>query len=382
MKRILEIVPHFGFARSFLGYRMKLFAEDGYRMYLASSPDEELPSFAEENRFEYMATEMPRVPSLWKDTVAVIRICRYVRRENIECVVGHADKGKLLAVICGFLTGRKIVLFAHGTSFETRKGLSRKLFVALDRVESKFASRVICVSPFLKELRLNLGIDRPGKSYVPGKGSCCGIDVNGKFNPGNVSVDKQTELRKSLGLNETDFVLGFCGRIVRDKGIEELVEAFELFKKQVNGRVKLLVVGPWDIRDGIKSSVRDIMAGDDDIILCGDVDDNIELYYSIMSLFVLPTHRDGLGLSLLEAGAMEIPVLTTGFTGSRDTIIPGETGDCVTLDPQNVCAAMFSLYCSPERLAKYGKAGRKWVRDNFERTAVCRSIKECFDSMS
>lgn len=380
MNKVLEIVPHFGFAESFLSGRLKDFTFRGLDMHLVCSWDDNLPVFAAAENIHYLSTRIPRVPAPKDDIVAVWKICRYIKKEKIDCVVGHADKGKLLAVICGVLTRRRIILYAHGTSFEGRGRFGRFVFVALDRLESHLARRVICVSPFLKELRLKEKIDCADKAFVPNMGSCGGIDCYGKYNPDNVSENDRKELRQRLGLKETDFVIGFCGRIVRDKGVEELVQAFEIFKKSAKN-VRLLVIGETDIRDGISVDVQNTMDSDSDIIQCGHVRDCIQRYYSLMDIFVLPTHRDGLGMCLIEAGSMGIPVFTTSHTGSRDTILPGVTGEYITLQPENIAKAMLSMYNNPVRRREYGKSGRKWVCDNFNIADVRQAIFECYMSV-
>lgn len=377
---VLEIVPHFGFANSFLNGRLGYFTKQGVNMHLASSWDERLPAFAEKEGIGYMHTEILRVPSLLKDIKAIWRICRYIKKNNIDCLVGHADKGKLLACICGKLTGRKVLLFAHGTSFEGRKGLSRKIFVALDRLEPTSAKRVICVSPYLVQLRLKEGIDQKGKAYLPHLGSCGGVDCYGKFEPDNVSNEDKVKLKLELGINEDDFVIGFCGRLVRDKGIEELVPAFELLKTKYNLHVKLLLVGGKDIRDFISVDIQKLMNDDSDIIQVGKVS-NTELYYSIMNLFILPTHRDGLGMCMLEAASMGIPVMTTHITGSKDAMVEGKNGEYIELSPDDIALKVNTLYHQPQKLKEYSRYGRQWICDNFENTVVWDSILKCYETV-
>lgn len=378
--KVLEIVPHFGFANSFLKGRMGYFQSQGMDMHLASSWDDALPAFALNEGISYMHTEMPRIPSPINDIKAVFRICRYIRHQHIDCVVGHADKGKLLACICGMLTRTKVILFAHGTSFEGRKGISRRVFVTLDHIESSIAQRVICVSPFLVELRLKEGIDRKGKAYLPNLGSCGGVDCYGRFNPNNITDEQKRSLKYDLGIKDGDFVIGFCGRLVKDKGIEELVPAFELMKSKYHIPAKMILMGGRDIRDFISSEVQKLMEEDPDIILTGSVPDP-ERFYSIMDLFILPTHRDGLGMCMLEAASMGVPVMTTHITGSRDAMVVGFNGEYIELDPADIASKAQALYSNPQKLLRYASNGRKWICENFENKVVWNSIMRCYESV-
>ena len=378
--KVLEIVPHFGFARSFLRGRLGYFQQHGIEMHLACSWDDALPYFAGEEGINYMHTEILRVPSLMRDIKAIWKICCYIRHNHIDCVVGHADKGKLLACICGKLTRRKVLLFAHGTSFEGRNGISRKVFIALDHIESTIAKRVICVSPFLVELRLKEGIDKIGKAYLPNLGSCGGVDCNGKFNPDCILYNQKSALKQKLGITEGNFVLGFCGRLVKDKGIEELVPAFKIMKEKYRMPVKLIMMGGRDIRDFISPETLQLMKDEKDIIQTGIVKDT-ENYYSIMDLFILPTHRDGFGMCILEAASMRVPVLTTHITGSKDAMVDGLTGEYIELDSQDIANKTHALYSNPDKLQRYGNEGRKWVCENFENKIVWNSIFKCYESI-
>lgn len=382
MKKVLEIVPHFGFARSFLFGRMKYCVENGLEMHLAHSYADGCDELCGLEGVKHLTTEIKRVPSVKGDIVAIYRIFRYIRQNKIDLIVGHADKGKLLACICGKLTGRKIILFAHGTSFESRTGLTRKLFILLDRIESSCAIKVICVSKFLVELRLACGIDKAGKAYVPHNGSCRGIDSKSLWNPEKIDIPKLQRMRSQYNLKEDDFVIGFCGRLVRDKGIEELVKAFELFKKEYNQDAKLLLIGQKDIRDFIDSGVEAIIQNDINIIKTGEISKSEMPYlYSMMNLFVLPTHRDGFGMCVIEAAAMGVPVMTTNFTGSRDTMKQGFNGEYINLNPFDICQAMGKLYKDKALLKRYAQNSRIWVERNFDEIDVWNSILNCYEEV-
>ena len=307
--------------------------------------------------------------------------CQYIIKEKIEVVVGHADKGKLLAVICGALTRRKTILYAHGTSFEGRSGLSRLFFIYLDRIESFFSDRIICVSNYLIDLRLKNKIDPLGKAYLPNLGSCGGIDTKNKFNPDLISHKEKQLLKHQYGISQENFVIGFCGRIVRDKGVEELVEAFSIVRKQSCRKVKLLLVGDKDIRDYINEKTVKAIDNDKDIILTGHVSSNIQVYYSIMDLFILPTHRDGFGMCLIEAAAMGIPVLTTNITGSRDAIAPKVNGEYISLNPSKMAESIITLMNNYDLLKYYSGNGRIWAKENFDNKIVWNSLFSCYNSI-
>ena len=380
MTKILEIVPHFAFAKTFFSGRFKYFNDLGFEMHLACSPDEGVEEFKKDEGASIYTLRISRLPSLWNDFIAACKICYYIISNNIDCIVGHADKGKLLAAICGLITHRPVILYAHGTSFEGRTGLSRKCFILLDKFESCLSTKVICVSQYLVDLRLQNKIDKPGKAYLPNHGSCTGVDIIDKFNPEKINKRELEALCIKYRINTDDFVIGYCGRIVKDKGIEELVKAYSIINLN-NTKVKLLLVGQKDIRDFIDKETTDLISKDENIIITGYIKENIEIYYSLMDICILPTHRDGFGMCMIEAAALGVPVMTTQITGSRDAICDGFNGEYISLNPQEIANKINNLINNKSLLETYSKNGIKWVKENFENKIVWDSIYACYKSV-
>lgn len=377
-QKVLEIVPAVGFVNSFVLYRLSRMSHEGFEMHLCCPRDEEIEKKAKEEGFVYYALDLKRLISVWKDINNTIKICKYVRKNQIDCVVGHADKGTLTAAIVGFLTRKKTILFIHGTSFETRKGLSRWVFIAVDWFQSLLSDKNICVSQFLVDLRSEIHIAPRKKQVVPNLGSCCGIDCKNKYNPKLVSESERRELRKALGINEDDFVIGFCGRFTLDKGIDQLVYAFELLENEYKGKIVLLLLGQDDIRDKLPEHVRNVIRNNEKIICPGYISNRIEAYYSVMDLFVLPTRRDGFGLCLIEAAAMGVPVLSSPLTGSRDAMAEKKNGEYINIDAKDIAQKIKYLFENPKLRQEYSKFGVKWVQENFSDDLVCDSIVDIY----
>ena len=382
MKRILEITPNFSFAQTFIGGRFTFMQQSGYEMHLICSPHAEFDAFVKKQGIKAKAVNITRLPNLAKDTVAIRTIVRYIRENSIDCVVGHADKGKLLAAIVSRLTGRKLIIWAHGAPLCFRKkGFEKWIFTRILKFDSRHALRVICVSPFVVETRNLHELDGDGQQAIPGKGSCTGLDCLGQFNPDNLMPNTRYEQRSKFGIKDTDFVIGFCGRFTHDKGIDELIPAFQELENHVGDGVKLVMVGKKDIRDAINKETERMIDENPNIICTGYVNHSeIQNVYSIFDLFVLPTYREGLPYVLLENQSMGVPILTTSITGSRDAIVEGQTGEYVDIDINDIVTKISKLYYDSEYRMRLGKQARHWICENFENHIVWSAIKQIYDS--
>lgn len=379
MKNILQVINLFSSAENFIGSQFLYFKEKGYEMHLICSPAERLDSFAKNQKIEYEAIELNRQVSIINDLKALIKICRYIKKHKIDIIIGHQAKGRLLTILAGKIMGvPKIIIFAHGVIFETSTGLKRELLRLENKFESICANKVVCVSDSVRKKRLAEKIDNPSKQVILGKGTCGGIDTVNKFNPNVILNEKKISLREKLGITEDDLVIGFCGRLVKDKGVPELIEGYKLLKqKHQNKNIKLMIVGSLEKRDSISNDILEYMRSSPDIVFTGFVDGNMELYYSIMSLLILPSYREGFPTAVLEGSSMELPILTTKSTGCIDSIIDGETGYFVDIEPVSICDGVEKLFNKKQR-KQLGENGRKWVSENFDHNKVWPYIEKLF----
>ncbi|MDL2224158.1 glycosyltransferase [Bacteroidales bacterium OttesenSCG-928-M06] len=371
MKNVLEVINLFSSAKLFIGGRFSFLQEKGLNMHLICSPSPELNSFTEKLKIKSKAVCIERQISPIKDIVALIEICKYIRRNNINIIVGHQAKGVLLAVLAGkIMNVQKIIIFAHGILFETTSGIKRKIFIWESRLESICAHKIVCVSESVARVRRLEKIDKKEKQVILGKGTCGGIDTVYKFNPELINLEDQVSLKKKYKINDSDFVIGFSGRLVKDKGIIELIKAFKLIKKRrPDENIKLMIIGGQEKRDSIPQELIDYFNEASDIICTGHIDGNVELYYSLFTILVLPSYREGFPTIVLEASSMKIPVLTTKKTGCIDSIIENETGFYVDITPESIADGIEKLFDSELR-RKMGEKGRSHVVENYDHSKV------------
>lgn len=362
----------------FLGKQLNWFTEKGDNEFVVCSDSEELKDFSERYNFSYRAIDVLRKISIKKDIKAVKETVKYIREINADVVTGHTPKGGLIAMLAAFITRVPVrIYFRHGLVYETSHGLKRSLLINIDRLASKLATKIVCVSPSVAKRSLEDKLNPASKQVVLVNGTCNGIDTD-RFGIDSVDKSKLDELRAKLGINDGDFVIGFAGRLVRDKGIIELVRAYKAMRG-VHPNVRLMLVGMLEIRDALPEDVVKVIQEDEGIIKTGYVGyAEIEYYYALMNVFVLASYREGFPTSVLEASSMGLPVITTKATGCIDSIIDGETGIFVNHDDKELLMALSSLYENEDKRRMMGAAGRQYVIDHFNQELVWREIEKLY----
>lgn len=362
----------------FLGKQINWFTEKGYKEYIVCSSSEELEDFSKEYNFEYKEIDILRKITIGKDLKAVYETYQYIKEIKAEVVIGHTPKGGLIAMLAAWLARVPIRIYLrHGLVYETSHGLKHALLINIDRLVSRLATKIVCVSPSVAQRSIEDGLNSESKQTVLSHGTCNGIDIE-RFHKDAVDSKDTKLLKEKLDINDSDFVIGFAGRLVRDKGIVELIRAYQAIRMQ-RQNVKLMLVGMLEIRDALPEDVVKTIKEDKGIISTGYVGyATIEKYYALMDVFVLPSYREGFPTSVLEASAMEIPVITTRATGCCDSIVDGETGYFVGHDANELEAAIMKLYNSVELRGKMGMAGRMMVVENFRNEIVWKEIEKLY----
>ena len=377
MKRILEIINLASSAENFIGKQFSYFPQHGdYEMHLVCSDGPELEALVKKHQIKHQVIPINRNITPWQDLKSLIAICKYVRRNRIDVIICHQEKGNLLGQTAGFITRVPVrIVLSHGILYETMTGLKRWIVRLQDKLVSDMATNVICVSNYVEEQRNKDGVDKTGKAVVLGNGSCNGIYTVNKFNPQLVSLQKTEALKRQYGIKEDDFVIGFCGRLVRDKGVVELVYALsKLQKKHPEKSVKLFIIGEFEQRDALPEEVLRTIRESKSVVLSGRIPyADIQKYYTLMNVLVLPSHRDGLGLAPLEAQAMNVPAIVSKITGCRETIVEHETGEYVDLNSDSICEKL-ELFLDNEYAEQQGKKGRDFVVKNFDTDIVSNNL--------
>jgi glycosyltransferase involved in cell wall biosynthesis len=335
-----------------LGGRLRSLREAGFRVVMVSSPGELLERTAVSEGVEWIAIPMQRGIAPLADLRSLARLWLLLRRLRPAMTEFSTPKAGLLGNLAAWLCGVPVrVYMLRGLKLETAKGWKRRLLLATERLAAACAHVVLCNSESLRAKALSLGIAQAARLHLLGEGSSNGVDME-RFFPG------PDEMRERLGLSREDHVVGFAGRLTRDKGVPELIEAFDAIRA-AEPKSHLLLVGWFDgSEDALDGEMRARIEGHAQIHCTGFVADTAP-YYRAMDVMVLPTWREGFPNVVLEAAASGIPVVTTESTGSRNPevtwllIPPGY--------PEAISEAVLKLLRDPERRVRMGAAAHAWV---------------------
>ncbi|SDB82847.1 glycosyltransferase family 4 protein [Williamwhitmania taraxaci] len=381
MKNILHVTNIYFTLPYFIGDQFIYFNNKGNNLHVICSPSILLSDYADKMKFNYSEVNILRAIRPIKDLIAIFKICRYIKVSKIDIVVGHTPKGGLLAMLSAYLLRvPKRIYFRHGLVYETSTGFKRKLLVTLDRITAFCATDIVCVSPSVYKRSLVDKLNRADKQLILGKGTCTGIDIIKVFNPFQINLQKSQELRTKLELGKDSIVIGYCGRLVCDKGIVQLIQAFDLVKESNPGNdFRLLLVGMFEQRDSLPIDIVNQIQKDKDIIITGFINENIEYYYALMNVYVLPSFREGFPTSVLEASSMQIPILTTRVTGCIDSIIEDVTGIFVENSSISIANGIEYYLNHPSIANEHGRNGRDFVTKYFDQEIIWSEIEKLYE---
>lgn len=374
-KNILHVVNIYFVLPYFIGGQFAFFRQKGYRMFAVCSESEYLDGYAREQGFGYKVVPVKRSFSVKQDLKSIRQICSYIRENEIGVIVGHTPKGGLLAMLAGWLMRvPRRIYFRHGLVYETSHGLKRFVLMTVDRISSACATKIVCVSPSVLQRSIEDHLAPADKQLVLGNGTCSGIDTQGKFCPEKIDGDHLAAMRRRWGIADGDWVIGYTGRLVKDKGIIELVSAFRKLKKRYRN-MKLLLVGMFEVRDALPEDIQDDIKNDPQIVWTDFQNTDQEYFYAMMDVYVLASYREGFPTGVLEAQSMGVPVVTTRVTGCRDAIVEGRTGLFAEHSADSIAEAITEIH---DKKVVSGTAARKWVVEKFDNLIVWNEIEKLY----
>ncbi|WP_456970684.1 glycosyltransferase family 4 protein [Geodermatophilus sp. SYSU D00815] len=345
--------------------------EEGFDVVLVSSPGPLLDAVGRREGVRTIGIPMSRAIRPWADLRSLVALVCVFRAERPVISMVGTPKAGLLAGLAARLTRvpRRVYLL-RGLRLETTRGVQRLVLWACERIAAASAHQVVCVSRSLRDEARALRILRRGQGTVLGAGGSNGVSV-----PVPVpTADTAAERRRALGLSDTDNVFGYVGRITVDKGVRELLTAFNDVSVRLPEAV-LVVAGNADGDDVDRETLQALRAHPR-VRFLGWLDDPAHLYPAL-DVFVLPTYREGLPTVCLEASAAGIPVVTTEATGARDAVRHGSTGLRIPArDAGALADAMLLLADDVELRRAMGAAGRRFVLENFTNEVVWAQLRD------
>lgn len=340
-----------------------------------SAPGAYVPELEERGIVHIPLSASTRGMNVVSDIRAMCQFWKAVRRIEPDVVHTHNPKPGVYGRILARLAGVPIVVnTVHGLyATPDSSGLKRAVVYTLEAFASRFSDAELIQNPEDLELLARRGIVSQSKLRLLGNG----VDLE-RFNPDRSRELRATE-RARLGLGEGEVAVGMVGRLVAEKGVPELIEAFE----DVNGPVKLLIAGPVDLDkdDALTSDLLE-SARDAGVEFVGMRTD-IEAFYAALDIFVLPSHREGFPRAAMEAAACGLPLILTNIRGCRQVVDDGVNGRLVPVrDPDRLALAIDELALAPDLRARMGQASTEKARSDFDERRVVEIVMDTYRSLA
>ncbi|SEI92273.1 Glycosyltransferase involved in cell wall bisynthesis [Bhargavaea ginsengi] len=312
---------------------------------------------------------------------SILALYRLMKSERYDVVHVHTPVAALLGRVAAKLAGMQNVVYtAHGFYFHDEMPRNQyKLFFNIE----KYAARWITDWLLLQSREdFELALDHKFKEQVRTIHLSNGVDIWNKFNPELISNATTNELKRTIGLKEEDLVFLFIGRLVREKGIFELVEAFKRIVKRYP-YAKLLLIGGLLESERDQESYNQLMRdlNHPNIHYLGFRSDTPELL-SISDCFILPSHREGLPRSIIEAMAMDTPIIASNIRGCREEVFHGENG--FLFEKENVDdleRAMETIATDSNARERFGKRSREIAEELFDEEKVLQKQIDLFKAL-
>lgn len=327
---------------------------------------ENLPDY-----IHYIPVEMKRGISI-SGLKACAQMYKTFKQNEFDLIQYSTPNASLYASLAGWLAGIPVRLYCQwGLVFVGFKGIKRTIF--------KYEEKLVCIlSTWIEpDSRGNLNFCHEQKLYpenkgsVTHKGSASGVSLK-KFDISQRGIFRD-EIRNKYHIPDDAFVYGFVGRITGDKGINELLSAT---KNILNGHndIYVLLIGGMDKEESVDSDLYDWSKSNSHVIYCGSTNE-VQRYMAAMDCYVMPSYREGFGLTVVEAGAMGIPVICTNIPGPTDAIRNEENGLIIEKkDEESLKNAILKLYTNSELAKELGQAGYKNVKENYEQNNLFKYI--------
>lgn len=318
--------------------------------------------------------DFPRGISAVGSIKSIISLYKFLQKENFDLIQYSTPNASMYGAVASKLANVPVRLYCQwGMVYVTMKGVRRKIFESIERMVCKFSTHI------QPDSKGNLDFCRQHKLYGENKscviwnGSAKGLDLEA-FDISQKDT-YSNEIKDKYGIPKDVPVVGFVGRLGREKGCHELLMAFKEIKKEFL-EARLLFVGPIEKKETMDSDVLDYFENCTDIIKTDRVS-NVEKYTSAMDVYVLPSYREGFGMGVIEASAMGVPVVVTKYPGPSSAMKEGVSGYSVPIkDVGQLTEYILYLLRNPDVAKEIGLQGRKWVETQFDQKVFIEKYME------
>lgn len=346
-----------------------------YDLTLLSGEQNRLDDFSRaEGNIPYMVVPMVRGINPLSDIVSIWKMIEAFRKLKPDLVQSYTPKAGMVAMVAAWICRVPVRIHTFtGLIFPTSAGLKKKILILVDRLTCACATHIVPEGDGVKNDLIDYSITKKPLKKI-GYGNIAGVDLD-YFNPGSEEVLSGSRgLFRDFSLPVDSFLFCFVGRLNKDKGLTELVQAF----KNLPDKAYLLIVGGLDDTAPISEFVIEEIEKNPRIIALGFQKD-VRAALHLSDILVLPSYREGFPNVVLQAGAMGLPAIVTDVNGSNEIIEHGVNGWIVP--SKNVAALQeaMELAMKQSNLDEMGQVAQERIRERFEQKAHWKRLREFYD---
>lgn len=337
-----------------------------------SSEKEKLIEFGKRENVAVHYIPMKRNISLLDDCKSLFQLISYFKRARPDIVHGNTPKGAFLSMVAAKLTGIPIRIYmCHGLRYQGSQGGMKVLLKLMEKLACLCATEILCVSAGVRKVLVEDGICKEHKLKVILNGSANGIDTT-YYN--REKIQDLNIWKTKLGINDKNFVYCFVGRIVKDKGVNELVNAFDRLQQDLE-HVHLIIVGQQEKLDPISKETEEKIKNNAHIHMVG-LQSDVRPFMAISNVFVLPSYREGFGQVLVEACSLGVPCITTDITGCNEIIQDGVNGKIIPPRDENALYKMMKWFYDyqDDEVKILASNARPMIAERYERHKVWNAL--------
>ncbi|WP_299767278.1 glycosyltransferase family 4 protein [uncultured Dokdonia sp.] len=386
MKKIIRVATHSGSLGTLLQGQLHFMSAYYEMIGIGSSGDVTdgeavIDTLGKKENVRVIPVEMTREITPLKDLKALFQLYKIFKKEKPAIVHSHTPKAGTLAMLAAKIA--RVPNRLHtvaGLPLVEATGARRRLLNFVEKITYACATKVYPNSFGLREIILNNKFTDPQKIKVIGTGSSNGIDTS-HFTPSFYSEADKHKLRKQLTISPSDFVYTFLGRIVKDKGINELVKAFKNIQKE-HTNAKLLLVGYYDQETAqLLLETENEIETNKSIILIGWQED-VRPFLAISNVLAFPSYREGFPNTVLQASAMQIPSIVSDINGCNEIVEEGINGTIIPVkNVQALQKSMEELLINKKYYTYLAQNARAPICEKYERKRIWKSLLEEYESL-